>query len=290
LASALACRDPDPARHSRPTSAGTASGSPAPSATSRRAPAPALPAYEEHDDLATAVTSVLPLSTRLVGIGELHARTDLPSAPSTLARFTEAVLPALADRTSDLVLETWTTDPSCGKVSAQATESLRAATRRPAATQDDLGSLVQNAKQRGVRAHAMRVTCDDYRAMADGGDQAIVHMMDLTTAELTRLSTALLTRSPNEARPLVIVYGGALHNDRFPDTGVETWSYAAAVEQPSRQTYVELDLIVPELAEVDPATARKPWAPLLGVSRRVVTYRRGERSYVIILPRAAKAK
>ena len=32
-------------------------------------------------------------------------------------------------------------------------------------------------------------------------------------------------------RPWIAVYGGALHNDRFPEPGVAEWSYAAAIDK-----------------------------------------------------------
>ncbi len=260
----------------------------------------ALPPHHEHDTLAAAVTALITPATRLIGLGELHSRVDRPGAPSTLRRFTDEILPALPARTRDLVLETWTVDPRCGKAGAVTTAKLEAATRRPAATKNELGILVDTSRLRGIRAHPMRVTCEDYAAMAGGDDDAIVHMLDLTTAELARLANTLLTRAAAPAPapersptppppPLVVLYGGALHNDRFPTDGLSSWSYSALVEAASERTYLEIDLIAPELAEGDPALAAQPWAPLLGASSRVVTYRRGERSYVIVLPRATAA-
>jgi hypothetical protein len=255
-----------------------------------------LPPHREHDTLAAAIVALVTPKTRLFGLGELHSRVDRPNAPSTLIRFTEELLPALPDRTSDLILETWTVDGRCGTVAAAATASLQAATRRPESTQNELGILVSRSRGRGLRAHSMRVSCDDYKAMAAGGDDAIVHMLDLTASELTRLAVTLLRRAAATAPatsaiaepPLIVIYGGALHNDRFPTAGLASWSYAPSVEADSERTYLEVDLITPELAQDDPALASEPWAPLLGASSRVVTYQRGERSYVVILPRATE--
>jgi hypothetical protein len=255
-----------------------------------------LPPHREHDTLAAAVASLITPKTRLLGLGELHARVDRPDAPSTLVRFTEELLPALPSRTSDLILETWTVDDRCGKGAAATTASLQAATRRPEATRSELGILFVRSRGRGLRSHPMRVTCDDYKAMAAGGDDAIVHMLDLTTSELTRLAVTYLRRAAATAPaasliaepPLIVVYGGALHNDRFPAAGLASWSYAPAVEADSERTYLEVDLITPELAEDDAALLAQPWAPLLGASSRVVTYERGERSYVVILPSATE--
>jgi hypothetical protein len=240
---------------------------------------------EEHDDLAAAVASLIQPDTRVLGFGELHARTDRPAstAPSVLSRFTTEILPSLAPRVSDLVIETWQIDSSCGAVAAKATESLRAATRRPATTPGELETLVTAATRLHIPRHGMRVTCQDYRALSAGDDDAIIHMMDLTTSELTRIVKGLLRR-PVGSQRLILVYGGALHNDRSPAPGLATWSYAGAVDAASDRGFLEIDLIAPDLARSDPATAAQPWAALLGSSRRVVTFHRGERSHVIILP------
>lgn len=237
----------------------------------------------EYADLGTAIESLVPLGTRLVGFGELHARTDRPEATSTLAAFTTQVLPKLSARASHLVLETWTVTTGCGEVAERATAAVETTVRRPAATKSELGELVQESRRRGLAPHAMTVTCDDYQAMAKGDDDAVAHMLDLTTAELGRLGAAAVAKAPAE-RPLVLIYGGALHNDRAPVAGLEPWSYAAAVEAASAHTFVEIDLIVPELALADPASSKAPWARYLGQSEKVLAIERGERSFVVLLP------
>jgi hypothetical protein len=126
-----------------------------------RKPARKLPPHQEHADLTSAVAALITPQTRLVGLGELHSRVDQPSAPSTLQRFTTALLPALPARTTDLVLETWTVDPRCGKAAVKATDSLQAATGRPEATRNELGILVGRSRSRGLRAHSMTVRCED---------------------------------------------------------------------------------------------------------------------------------
>ncbi|MEZ4359446.1 MAG: hypothetical protein R3B48_04640 [Kofleriaceae bacterium] len=261
-AAAVRTADPRPAR------------SPTPSA--------ALPPYQRHADLATAVLALLEPTTRVIGFGELHARRDRPGVPSPLPRFTAEILPALAARSGHLVLETWTVDDGCGPVAAAASASVLKAVRRPERTQDELGELVAAASARRLPTSAMRVTCDDYRALSAGGDDALLYMMELTTRELTRLAETAL-RAPRPG--LTLIYGGAIHNDLYPTSGLEDWSYAAAVDRAAEHAYLEIDLITPELAEADPATARQPWAPLLAGRADLVSFRRGERSYVIVLPR-----
>lgn len=89
------------------------------------------------------------------------------------------------------------------------------------------------------------------------------------------------------------MYGGALHNNRFPEAGIAEWSYAADADRATGGRFVEIDLVVPELAAASPAARREPWFPLAGAPRDpdhpVVVWTRGERSFVVILPPSASA-
>jgi hypothetical protein len=285
--SALACRRAEP--DARPTTTATAPAA-ATAATAKAAmpsAAAALPAFREHSDLASAVRSVLADSTRVIGFGELHARSDRPGVDSPLGRFAAEVLPALRPRLRQLVVETWAVQPRCGQVAERATAELRRATRRPPQTRDAIAELFRSAQRLGVPTRAMALDCADYQALRGGSDDAIVHMLELTTRQLGERAVAAL-RDAGPAPALVAVYGGALHNDRFPTAGLEPWSYAAAVESVSAAGYLEIDVITPELAELEPSTASQPWAPLLGQSAKVLSYQRGERSFVLVLPRMAR--
>jgi len=50
-----------------------------------------------------------------------------------------------------------------------------------------------------------------------------------------------------------------------PDKGVEEWSYAAKVDAITHDHFVEIDLVVPELAG-DDASMRTPWYPLVAAA------------------------
>jgi hypothetical protein len=243
-----------------------------------------------YPDLAAALTDLIPPDARVVGFGELHARTDRAAATSTLASFTRA-LPAIADRVSDLVLETWLVDPACGKTAVQATARLETAVKRPEATRSDIATLVDAARAAHIQPHAMTLTCADYAAIAPpGGDVDAAAMLTLTTRELRRIATSAVDHRDREPghRPWIAVYGGALHNDRFPEASVAEWSYAGDVDRATAGHFVEIDLVVPALAEADAASRREPWFGLIGAPREpgkpVAVWTRGERSFVVILP------
>lgn len=254
-------------------------------------PDASLPSADSYDTLAAALTAVIPADARVLGFGELHQRTDRAQIKSTLARFTEDALPALAPKLSDLILETWLIDKGCGKTATQASATIQTTMKRPEATQTDIGDLANAARKAQIQPHAMRVTCDDYARIAPPGKPIDTPaMLDLETRELGRIATeAVLHRDkePNH-RPWIAVYGGALHNDRFPAAGVEGWSYAAKVDEVTQNRYVEIDLIAPELALPDEVLKKQPWFGLVEhASARFQVYKRGERSFVIVLPKAA---
>jgi hypothetical protein len=272
--------------------------------TASPATGPGVPEARAYPDLAAALVATIPADARVVGFGELHARTDRPRrgidrAPvtSSLASFTRA-LPAIADKLSDLVLETWLVDPACGKAAVQATAKIERTVKRPEETKSEIAELAAAARAAHIQPHAMTLTCADYATIVPrptGGGSADrevdpVAMLTLTTRELARIATSAVVHRDKEPqhRPWIAVYGGALHNDRFPDAAVAEWSYAAAVDRVTGGGFVEIDIIVPELADADPVMQREPWFPLVGAPRDpahpVVVWRRGERSFVVVLP------
>ncbi|HEU0029483.1 MAG TPA: hypothetical protein VFQ53_02535 [Kofleriaceae bacterium] len=283
LVVAVGCGSKDVAREPSPTKTALP-----PPTTTPPIDAPALPAHQRFDDLATAIRSTVPADARVIGFGELHARTDRPNVRSALARFTEA-LPAFGDHVSDLVLETWVVDPKCGQTAVKATKRLETEVKRPEATKNEVTLLAEAARAAKIQPHAMTLACADFKAIApEKGDVDPIAMLTLTTKELTRIGKSAIAyrdKQPDH-RPWITLYGGALHNDRFPPAGTAEWSYAPAIDQASANHYVEIDLIVPELAEAAKGSATEPWFPLVAAADKVLVYQRGERSFVMILPRA----
>lgn len=241
-------------------------------------------------DLASALVATIPADARVIGFGELHARTDRAQVRTTLSRFTADGLPAIAGKLSDLVIETWLIDKGCEKTATTASATVDATMRRPIETKNEIAELADAARKAGIQPHAMRVTCDDYARIAPPGKPMDVPaMLTLTTSELGRIATEAVIHRDREPshKPWIALYGGALHNDRFPDNGVADWSYAAKADAASSNHFVEIDLIVPELADHDDVLAKQAWYPLLAVpSTTLRVWKRGERSFVILFPRS----
>jgi hypothetical protein len=267
-------------------SAAPAGGSAAPAAAPRNAAA-ALPPHRRYATLADALRATLPADARVLGFGELHARVDRAQVRSALAAFTEA-LPSFGERISDLVVETWIVDPKCGQQAVTATKKIEGEVKRPEATKSEIALLADAARAAKIQPHAMTLSCQDYERLApEHGPADPVAMLGLVTRELTRIATSAVQHRDREPghRPWIALYGGALHNDRFPADGTAEWSYAGAVDRATGGRYAEIDLIVPEFAEADAALAAQPWSPLLPAADQVLVWTRGERSFVVILPR-----
>lgn len=248
-----------------------------------------LPAHRVFDNLEAALSAIVPAGARVLGIGELHSRVDRKSNVSSLAAFTE-VVPELGDKISDLVVETYVVDKKCGKAAVVATQKVEKDVKRPEAVKSEIGKLADAARAAKIQPHAMTLSCKDYEAIAPAKGQADpVAMLDITTKELTRITASAIAfrDKQQDKRPWIVVYGGALHNDRFPKEALAIWSYAPAIDKASGDKYVEIDLFVPELAEAEKLFAEEPWLPLVKVvSTRVVVWQRGERSFVVLLPRS----
>jgi hypothetical protein len=269
--------------------------------TLQRRPAPAPASHDSTSDfvlkhtiypsLAAAAQALLDEHPRVIGIGEIHERTDRAAAGTpALARFSTELLPALASQTSDLVIETWTVAPGC-KTGVDNSHHIEQTMRRPASTGQQISSLFGITKTNSITAHVMRLTCDDldHVVTADGVDAE--GLLALVTRELGRITaSAIRYRDEHqETRPIILVYGGALHNDLYPFRTTRQWSYALAIDQLTDSRFIELDLIRPEQVENDEMYTHEPWYPLLAkaAADRVVLIERAPHSYVALLPRGS---
>ncbi len=245
-------------------------------------------------DLASALAAIIPADARVIGFGELHARVDRAQVRSALSHFTDA-LPSFGDKVSDLIVETFVVDPNCGKTAQKATKQMETEVKRPVETKSEITLLADAARGKKIQPHAMTLTCADYKTLVPKNEVDPLAMLTITTRELRRIAASAVAfrdKDP-EHRPWIAVYGGALHNDRFPDAAVKDWSYAAAIDELTKDHFVEIDLIVPELAAADAKSQKQPWFSLVeSAGDRLQVFERNQRSFVVILakspPPAAK--
>jgi hypothetical protein len=246
--------------------------------------------HSVHDDLGGAFEEILRDQPRVIGVGELHLRTDKQGpTTSALARFTSEAMPRIGASVSDLVIETWVVDPAC-KTGGEATQRVESAMKRPESTKSEIGALVGVIKENGIKAHVMRLTCDDLATVAPPSGVDAEKLLDIVTRELGRVTrSAVRYRDEHaEPRPLIVVFGGALHNDLYPFESTKQWSYARSVDEATSGRFVEVDLYLPELIEGQALYEAEDWYPLVAKAPpgKVLLVERAPHSWLAILPRS----
>jgi len=213
------------------------------------------------DSPLSAFRHVLGRSPRVLAIGETHAQKGTEGVASATRRFTETLLPELAGRASDLIIELWVASGDCGEVEKRVQKQQAPVTEtQSGANQSEFVLLGTRAKELGIQPHALTPTCDEYREIAGAGAADIARMLELMAAATERELTARLGASASRpGASLVVAYGGALHNDVAPRAGREAWSFGPALTKRVGAAYVELDLIVPEFVKDTESWRSLPW-------------------------------
>ncbi|HYJ09353.1 MAG TPA: hypothetical protein VEX18_10100, partial [Polyangiaceae bacterium] len=237
---------------------------PAPSAAQEMAPA--TPPFREcgslnckaFTDAGAALDHVLAEAPRVLAIGEAHAQSGDPKAPSATRRFMEQLLPHLAPRAVDLVIEIWTANGSCGKVEQKVQKQQAEVTAPQAATnQNEFLELGHRAKALAIQPHALVPSCEQYHKIAGAGAADIEEMLRMIRDVTKRDVERLLQKRPPER--LIVAYGGAMHNDLTPRDGRQDFSFGPELARATGERYVELDLVIPEQIKDNDAWRALPW-------------------------------
>ncbi len=188
--------------------------------------------------------------------------------PSAVHRFTADLLPLLAPRASDLLVELMLPPAGCRDAAAQVHRAVETpvVSRQAETIQDEYVAMGERARALGVVPDALRPTCADIAAIDAAGPDAVRVELE-TIARLTiAQAKKLLDRAAGSDRDrgkMVVIYGGALHNDltQGPDAPAEAarWTYAPALDAAVGGRFVAIDLIVPEFIGDDAAWRALPW-------------------------------
>jgi hypothetical protein len=258
------------------------------------ASAPAgVPVAAPFPTLAAAVTAFVGDAGGVLAFGELHqtTRTRASGGRSTLARFTDEILPAIAPRTAHLIVETWVSRGDCGETEKHVTADVARTTERPAETENEIVRLLRRAKALGIAPHVLEVGCAEYHTLVGAGGQVDYdRLLTLTGEHLGRAVRQALALPRAADRPLVVVYGGALHNDLNPDPALAAYSFGPDIDALTGGAYRELDLYLPELVRRLAPLRREPWYPVwrrAAPVRGALLIRRGPRS-AVLLPAVAR--
>jgi hypothetical protein len=276
-----------------------------PSATARvKDSRPAGPRHWALPSAARALQIVLERSRpTVIGFGELHHKTDSAPVQTAIGRFTREMLDPLAGRATDLVVETWVARGDCGAHEKRAVRKVEQITKRPETTENEVLALLKRAKGVGIQPHILSVSCDAYKKLTASGALDLEELLGLITRHLGSKTVVVLTHRHKKGRsseagrtgrpPLVLVYGGALHNDLFPADDLKAFSYAPRVAEAAGGRYVEVDLYVPELVDRDKNLKGEPWHPIfrrLAAKDRVLLIERGTGSYIVVFRRGVRGQ
>lgn len=262
---------------------------PADAAPAPRPSDPALP-YRIFPNEGAAIAHLLELRPRILGFGEYHEVEGAAPVRSALERFRRSILPVVAARSSDLIVEMWARD-ACGEKSEQVNRNVQATTQRPATTEHEAITLMKTSLSLGVTNHVLPLGCADYDSFVDPkGEVDYEKLLILVGRKLYAKADEVLrvrdTKAPKPDRPLVLMYGGAVHNNLHPYESIAELSYAPALQQRAAGAFIEVDLYVPEYIEGDELFQSEPWYPIYQEHAgpdRVVLISRAEGSYILIL-------
>ena len=249
--------------------------------------APGAPlVVEKFSSPAEAVEAFIGDATGVVAFGELHQTVKTAGVRSSIARFTEEILPTIAPRASHLIVETWVSRGNCGETEKQVTKDVARTTERPAETENEIVRLLRRAKELGVAPHVLDVDCHEYQSLvSSGGGVDYDRLLAMTGRHLGRAIQQALALPRPADRPLVLVYGGALHNDLAPNPELAKYSFGPAIDALTRGDYREIDLYVPELVAAYPALRVERWYSAWRLGRALpgtTLIRRQPRSAVLL--------
>jgi hypothetical protein len=231
-----------------------------------------------------AIAAILDETTgiRVYAVGEYHPTRDVVVRTSPLARFTKEIIGLLEPRAQHLVVEAWLDDLCQSERAGQISMEVFKVTERARRAGGELEALIATSRKLAIATHDLPMTCVEYDSVLDArGRVDFLRLLLMITDTLGAASRALVADGRD-----VIVYGGALHNDLYPQWPLEELSYAKALDDQLGGGVLEIDLVVPEIVAPMPLVRREPWFPLLGHASpdRVLVWNRGPNSYVVILP------
>lgn len=257
---------------------------------------PAPPSYRDcgtgckaFSSVEAAFDHVLREKPRVLAIGEAHAQNAGPKLASSTKRFMDGLLPRLAPRAADLVIELWVANGSCGKVEQKVQKQQQAVTAPQAATnQNEFMELGHRAKALGIMPHALVPSCEQYQKIANAGADDIAEMLTMIKVVTAHDVGELLAKRAPER--LVIAYGGAMHNDLLPRPGREDFSFGPELAKATADRYVELDLVIPEQIKDTDVWRALPWyaqypAEKSGNEAYLLSW--APHAYALIFPKAA---
>lgn len=223
---------------------------------------------------------------QIVGFGEAHAQQG-QSSLSTAKRFGQDLLPELAPNAHFLLVELIQPPTGCQEAKKQVQKESDTITEGQAeGNQNDYIALGQKARSLHLPVDILRPDCAEFEAIARAPEPTIRMMTSIAELSAKRLISE--AKNTTAERPLVITYGGALHNDAEPRAGFEDMTFGPALLSATNGRYLEIDLILSEGLETSPWSRLNWFAAVLEAAQsrgpgEAVLIERGPSSYALLL-------
>jgi hypothetical protein len=228
---------------------------------------------------------VLRSQPRVLALGEAHAQEGTTGIRSSTRRFAEQLMPLVAGKSKHIVIELLLANCAKKTVERAARTQAPVTEHQAKSNQNEFITLGKYAQRLGIEPQALTPECAEYDAAA--GEDGVAQLLSLV-ARQTRRSVEALLAKPEASNELVLIYGGALHNDLYPRVGQEDWSFGPQLSAATRGRYLELDLIVPEFVKDTEAWRALPWFEAFDrehLRNETLLYRPAPGSFVLIFPK-----
>lgn len=242
-------------------------------------------------DAAAALRFVLREQPLVLGLGEAHTPAGSEHLITTAARFSQQLLPVLAESASHLIVELLAPNPACREAARPLEQAQRPVTEPQApSNQQDYVALGVHARELGIEPFLLTPSCEEFQAIAAAGEDAIPQTLATIAGITTRMAKGALVKNRKAGSSrMVLAYGGALHNDLSPSPTRPSFRYGDALQDFTGGRYVALDLIVRELIKDNEAWRALPWYAELDRQLHPESYlllQPAPHSYVLFFPSA----
>jgi len=266
--------------------------------STRSAPVIVEKEYMLFEDLASAINYLIDKKDpKIIGFGEAHEEYfHLSPSPRPLSARFQEILPLLRRGEDHLIVER-SPDPRLicnGHVPPE--ERLNIIFRTPRWDLNRWMATLHVAQGAGYFPHLLDYDCGDRRHLLRLEPDSYLKGPTLITAHAK--NKVLEIEGARKSAGITMYYGGAIHNDMFPYSGWEHWSFGSAFTKSSGGRYLEIDLYVPEIMEKMVEQRDQLW--LLsnddrwyeiyqreGEKAPVFLFQRSENSYILVLERTA---
>jgi hypothetical protein len=251
---------PEPSAPPPPSPPPVASSAPSAAPAAVADPACPAPACRNFATPAEAFEAALASKPLVVGIGEAHTQKDAAASATTAKRFTLDILPGLKGRATDLFVEILMPAAGCQKVvKAVRTAHAPVTEKQAPQNQDDYLAMGEASKRLGIRPDLLRPTCAELAAISDAGDDVVPKTLETIARLSVQQTKAALERKGRTEGAMVLLYGGALHNDKEPPPVRAAWSYGKEVSALANGRYVEIDVFGADQIRDDDTWKKQPW-------------------------------